>query len=37
LGGAPEDRLVPLTRAIKTITQWCKTHRHLPLEEQHQM
>ncbi len=24
------------TRAVRTIAQWCRLHRHLPLAEQHQ-
>jgi len=24
-----------LARAVKTITQWCKTYRHLPVKDQH--
>ena len=26
-----------LTRSLKRITQWCKRHRHGPIEEQHRM
>ncbi|MEQ8784671.1 MAG: hypothetical protein RIC55_00155 [Pirellulaceae bacterium] len=25
----------PFTRAVRTITEWCKANRHLPLDEQH--
>jgi RNA-directed DNA polymerase len=26
-----------LARAVKKITQWCKTYRHLPVKDQHKM
>ena len=36
MGGETKDGGEPLKRALSALSEWCRKHLHLPIQEQHQ-